>query len=88
MNLTNQIPEITRRIIETSHPEKIILFGSYARGNFGRDSDLDLLVIIPGVCLSATREQPGAARSARAARPGGYYRCHAGTDPTAWNTVD
>jgi predicted nucleotidyltransferase len=49
MNLTSQIPEITRRIIETSHPEKIILFGSYARGNFGTDSDLDLLVIIPGV---------------------------------------
>ena len=49
MNLISQIPEITRRIIETSHPEKIILFGSYARGNFGTDSDLDLLVIIPGV---------------------------------------
>ena len=49
MNLTNQIPEISRRIIETSHPEKIILFGSYARGNFGVDSDLDLLVIVPGI---------------------------------------
>jgi uncharacterized protein len=49
MNLTDQIPEITRRIVETSHPEKIILFGSYARGTIGPDSDLDLLVIIPGV---------------------------------------
>ncbi len=49
MNLTDQIPEITRRIIETSHPEKIILFGSYARGNFSADSDLDLLVIVSGV---------------------------------------
>ena len=49
MNLTDQIPEITRRIVETSHPEKIILFGSYARGTFSADSDLDLLVIIPGV---------------------------------------
>ena len=49
MNLTDQIPEITRRIVETSHPEKIILFGSYARGTFNADSDLDLLVIIPGV---------------------------------------
>lgn len=49
MNLTDQIPEITRRIIETSHPEKIILFGSYARGNFSADSDLDLLVIVPGI---------------------------------------
>jgi predicted nucleotidyltransferase len=49
MNLTDQIPEITRRIVETSHPEKIILFGSYARGTISPDSDLDLLVIIPGV---------------------------------------
>ena len=49
MNLTTQIPEITKRIIETSHPEKIILFGSYARGNFGADSDLDLLVIVSGI---------------------------------------
>jgi uncharacterized protein len=49
MNLTDQIPEITQRIVETSHPEKIILFGSYARGNFGADSDLDLLIIVPGV---------------------------------------
>jgi predicted nucleotidyltransferase len=49
MNLTDQIPEITRRIIETSHPDKIILFGSYARDDFSADSDLDLLVIVPGV---------------------------------------
>lgn len=49
MKLRDQIPEITRRIIETSHPEKIILFGSHARGDFGADSDLDLLVIVPGV---------------------------------------
>ena len=49
MNLIDQIPEITRRIVETSHPEKIILFGSYARGSLNADSDLDLLVIVPGV---------------------------------------
>ena len=49
MNLMDQIPEITQRIVQTSHPEKIILFGSYARGNFGADSDLDLLIIVPGI---------------------------------------
>jgi predicted nucleotidyltransferase len=49
LNLTDKIPEITRRIVETSHPEKIILFGSYARGTSGPDSDLDLLVIVPNV---------------------------------------
>jgi len=55
MNLTDKIPEITRRIVETSHPEKIILFGSYAPGNFEADSDLDLLVIVPGI--SRLREE-------------------------------
>jgi predicted nucleotidyltransferase len=43
------LPEITRRILSVSTPEQIILFGSYARGDFGPDSDLDLLVILPGV---------------------------------------
>lgn len=47
MNLTEQLPEITRRIVQTSNPEKIILFGSYARGKANADSDLDLLVIVP-----------------------------------------
>lgn len=49
MNLTDKLPEITRRIVRTSNPDKIILFGSYARGNFNDDSDLDLLVIVPNV---------------------------------------
>lgn len=49
MDLTGRLPEITRRIVQTSNPEKIILFGSYARGNFGTDSDLDLLIIMPNV---------------------------------------
>ncbi|MEW6287089.1 MAG: nucleotidyltransferase domain-containing protein [Chloroflexota bacterium] len=49
MSLTEQLPEITRRIVRTSNPDKIILFGSYAHGNFSADSDLDLLVIVPNV---------------------------------------
>lgn len=49
MNLTDQIPEITRRIVRTSNPDKIILFGSHARSEANADSDLDLLVIVPGV---------------------------------------
>ncbi len=49
MDLIKQLPEIAQRIIQTSHPDKIILFGSYARGDYGIDSDLDLLVIVPGI---------------------------------------
>jgi len=39
------IQEITRRLIEASHPKKIILFGSFARGDFNENSDIDILVI-------------------------------------------
>ena len=38
-----------RRILAVSQPEKIILFGSFARGDYGPDSDLDLLVILENV---------------------------------------
>jgi len=33
------------RIVETARPRRIILFGSYVRGQMHRDSDLDILVI-------------------------------------------
>lgn len=35
-------------------PEKVILFGSYARGTAGAESDVDLLVVMPGD-VSGTR---------------------------------
>ncbi len=41
------IQEMVRRIVERFHPEKIILFGSYARGTAGPDSDVDLLIVLP-----------------------------------------
>lgn len=39
------LSEIIGRIVEAVHPDKIILFGSYARGSAGPGSDLDLLII-------------------------------------------
>ena len=39
------IGDIVRRIVETAQPEKIILFGSRARGDARPNSDFDLLVI-------------------------------------------
>ena len=36
---------ITTRISEAVHPEKIILFGSWARGEWSPQSDIDLLII-------------------------------------------
>lgn len=37
--------EIIRRIVDTIRPEKIILFGSRARGDAHPGSDIDLLII-------------------------------------------
>jgi predicted nucleotidyltransferase len=42
-----KIQEMVRRIVKGFHPDKIILFGSYARGTAGPDSDVDLLVVMP-----------------------------------------
>ena len=40
------IAEITRLIVEQFHPQKIILFGSYAYGSPRPESDVDLLVVL------------------------------------------
>jgi predicted nucleotidyltransferase len=42
-----QIEKMVRRIVGRFRPDKIILFGSHARGNAGPDSDVDLLVVMP-----------------------------------------
>jgi len=44
----NVLAEVIRRIVEVAQPDRIILFGSAARGEMGPDSDLDLLVIRSG----------------------------------------
>lgn len=43
------IRELVDRIVKVAKPERILLFGSVARGTAGRDSDLDVLVIKTGV---------------------------------------
>lgn len=40
------IDGVAKAIVENFHPEKIILFGSYASGTPTPDSDLDLLVVM------------------------------------------
>src|SRR5437588_4388916 len=41
------IRRYARAIAEQFHPDKIILFGSYAYGTPHEDSDVDLLVVMP-----------------------------------------
>ncbi len=45
INFEKEIESITLQIIEKYEPEKIILFGSAARGESGSDSDADFLII-------------------------------------------
>ena len=48
MELTSeQTKELVARIVEAAHPQRIVLFGSAARGEAGRHSDIDLLVVAP-----------------------------------------
>jgi predicted nucleotidyltransferase len=51
INQRKRIPEkaiqdVVRQIVEKFHPQKIILFGSYARGKPRPESDVDLLVVM------------------------------------------
>jgi predicted nucleotidyltransferase len=56
------IQKIVQQIVEHAHPQKVILFGSYAHGTPTADSDVDFLVVME------TEEQPlhAAARIAAA----------------------
>lgn len=42
------LTDIVRRVIEVSQPQRIVLFGSAARGTMRADSDVDLLVVKGG----------------------------------------
>jgi predicted nucleotidyltransferase len=43
---TKEIRQMVRRIVSQFQPDKIILFGSHARGEGGPNSDIDLLVVM------------------------------------------
>jgi predicted nucleotidyltransferase len=42
------LEEIVRRVIAVARPERIVMFGSAARGEMGPNSDIDLLVVKSG----------------------------------------
>jgi len=56
MSSDSLLDEIVRRIRQVAQPEKIVLFGSRARGDARADSDFDFLVI-------KTSDQPRYRRS-------------------------
>jgi uncharacterized protein len=46
-SIQEKIDKMVHRIVKKFKPEKIVLFGSYARGTPTWDRDVDLLVIMP-----------------------------------------
>ena len=42
------LDDIVQRVVEVAQPERVILFGSAARGDMGPHSDVDLLVVKDG----------------------------------------
>jgi predicted nucleotidyltransferase len=61
------IAEMVRRIVDRFLPERIVLFGSQARGTDDDDSDVDLLVVMRGP--RSPREQTVEIRKALADLP-------------------
>ena len=47
-DIDSVLDEIIRRVVEAAEPDRIILFGSAARGDAGLARDLDLLVVKAG----------------------------------------
>ena len=46
---TESIKRLTELLIEAAKPNRIIMFGSQARGEAGEDSDFDVMVVEEGV---------------------------------------
>ncbi len=58
-----KVEQAVKRLVETGRPRKIILFGSYVRGEMHRDSDLDVLVVA-GNQVENTRKESARLRHA------------------------
>ena len=44
--LQQSVAAIVRQIVALAHPQRILLFGSAAKGKWRPDSDLDLLIVV------------------------------------------
>jgi predicted nucleotidyltransferase len=61
ISTAEQIAQLCEQIVHEFHPQKVILFGSYAYGTPSPDSDVDLLVVMP--FPGSSREQATKIRS-------------------------
>lgn len=64
------LAEVVSRLVSAFHPERIYLFGSKARGDADRDSDYDLMLILPSLNERRYRLSQQAYRVLRGVRTG------------------
>ena len=91
----NDIQAVVDRIAAAYDPERVVLFGSHARGTATRDSDVDLLVILPfegkpfwKSLEIANRVNPPFAVDLLARRPDDTRRRYAQGDPLIREALD
>jgi predicted nucleotidyltransferase len=51
-SLEDLLAEIANSIQERYSDSQVILFGSYARGDYSKDSDLDICVLVPQITVN------------------------------------
>ena len=54
MVLSDELRHRIRESLQALGPAKVIVFGSYARGGVGRDSDIDLIVVLDSEAVPAS----------------------------------
>jgi predicted nucleotidyltransferase len=54
-----KVNKFAEKVIEKYHPKKIILFGSYAKGDFRDGSDIDVAVIVDKIDGSFIESEAG-----------------------------
>ena len=64
---------VARAVYEAVRPEKVILFGSRARGDYRADSDIDLLIITDGPSNGMYMKAQNAARQSAEIMYGDYF---------------
>jgi len=56
LTLAEWVPVLTQQLVEAADPQRIILFGSVARGDDGPDSDIDVMVVLASLDYSTRHE--------------------------------